>query len=280
MPTPLFTLSAFGDEAADDLETQLDILASEGVSWLEFRGAWGTNVLELERTSLQRARQLLDARGFRVSAIGSPIGKSGLDWAPSFELERLERAILAAEILDTSLIRVFSFFISAGQAPVWRDEVISRLAGLAVRAAQAGKTLVLENEGGLYADIPERCSDVLQSINSPALRMAFDPGNFVVVGIRPMAEAWPPLADWTAHVHAKDAGFADHQARPAGEGDGDLLEFLRALAARGYRGYLTLEPHFKSPDATGQPSGEAGMRVAIRALRKLLQALDEEVHTQ
>ena len=74
-----FTLSAFGDEIADDLATQLDVLHAEDVHFLELRGAWGTNVLDLDAEQLKRARQLLDERGFGVSAIASPIGKSQID---------------------------------------------------------------------------------------------------------------------------------------------------------------------------------------------------------
>src|SRR5689334_18995604 len=95
MPESLFTLSAFGDEIADDLVTQLEVLASEGISHLELRGAWGQNVLALDDAQLARAAAMLRERGFGVSAIGSPIGKSGLDQPRAFELERLERAIAA-----------------------------------------------------------------------------------------------------------------------------------------------------------------------------------------
>src|SRR3712207_8930860 len=55
--------------------------------------------------SLRQARDLLRERGFGVSAIGSPIGKSELSQPRSFETERLERAINAAEVLGTRLIR-------------------------------------------------------------------------------------------------------------------------------------------------------------------------------
>ncbi len=42
-----FLLSAFGDEIDDDLTKQLDVLASEGITALELRSAWGVNVLDL-----------------------------------------------------------------------------------------------------------------------------------------------------------------------------------------------------------------------------------------
>ena len=85
-----------------------------------------------------------------------------------------------------------------------------------------------------------------------------------------MQEAWPLLADYSTHIHIKDAVFADKSVRPAGAGDGDIPELLAALNARGYEGFLTLEPHLKIAGPSGGFSGEAGMRVAIRALRELL----------
>jgi sugar phosphate isomerase/epimerase len=201
MTQAIFTLSAFGDEIADDLETQLDVLAAEGIAALELRGAWGQNILDLDQAQLARAATLLRARGFQVSAIGSPIGKSSLDMPRAFELERLERAIAAADLLGTRSIRVFSFYVDADAHAAYRDEVLARMELLAERAARAGVMLLHENEKGIYGDTPERCRDILTTVGSPALRMAFDPANFVQVGVAPLARAWPLLAEDTVHVH-------------------------------------------------------------------------------
>jgi len=271
-----FVLSAFGDEVADDLATQLDVLASEGVHYLEIRGAWGRNILDLDAAQLKQADVLLRERGFGVSAIATPIGKSRLTEPREFELERLDRAIAVAMALDTRLIRVFSFFVEAGAQEQHRDEVLARMAGLTERAAAAGMTLVHENEKEIYGDVPERCREIMDAVAAPALRMAFDPANFVQVGVRPMEQAWPLLADFTTHVHIKDAIFTG-EVRPAGEGDGALPDLLETLAARGYCGFLTLEPHLKVAGPMGGFSGEAGMRTAIRALRKLLENV-QDVH--
>jgi sugar phosphate isomerase/epimerase len=262
-------LSAFGDEIDDDLAVQLDVLASEGVRHLEFRGAWGHNILDLDEEQLGRAAALLREHGFGVSAIGSPIGKSELTQPLDFELGRLDRAIAAAEALDTRLIRVFSFFIRNGSPERHRDEVLQRMRALTERAAAAGMTLVHENEKDIYGDTAKRCHDIVATIDSPALRMAFDPANFVQVGVRPMAEGWPLLAEWSTHVHIKDALFSG-EVRPAGEGDGAVGELLVALAERGYHGFLTLEPHLKIAGPFGGFSGELGMRTAVSALRRLL----------
>lgn len=270
MPATNFILSAFGDEITDDLASQLDLLAEEDVHYVEFRGAWGKNVLDLSTGELQSASELLRARGFGVSAIASPVGKSSLSEPVAFELERLERAIAAAQTLHTQLIRVFSFFVPPDQAHHARAEVLERMSILTNRAQQVGMTLLHENEKEIYGDIPERCLEIMRHVQSPALRMAFDPANFVQVGVHPMQQAWPALAEYTTHIHIKDALLAEGTVCPAGQGDGEIPELLNTLIARGYQGFLTLEPHLQIAGPSGGFSGEAGMRVAIRALRTIL----------
>lgn len=273
---PIFRLSAFGDEIADDLAAQLNLLAGEGIHYLELRGAWGKNVLDLTGEELARARALLDARGFGVSAIGSPIGKSSLDEPREFELRRLEQAIHAANVLGTRLIRVFSFYIPSGgtqTAQDARDEVLARLRLLTEEAARASVTLVHENEKGIYGDTAARCHDLLTTIDSPSFGHAFDPANFVQVGVQPFREAWPLLAASTTHVHIKDAHFQDGAVCVVGQGDGAVAELLDAFARRGYQGFLTLEPHLQFAGPAGGYSGPDGMRVSAQALRALLAAL-------
>lgn len=268
--TATFLLSAFGDEISANLTTQLEVLASEGITALELRSVWGTNVLDLSSVQLRQIQRLLRGYGFRVSAIGSPIGKSSLLEPLVFEHERLECAIAACEYLDTRLIRIFSFYLPPETLDAARGEVIERLGLLVERAARAGVTLLHENERGIYGEDATRCHDLLTSINSPTLRMAFDPANFVQAGVRPMEEAWPLLKDFVTHVHIKDAVFVDGSVRPAGQGDGDIPGLLAALDAGDYVGYLTLEPHLSFGGSAGGYSGEAGMRTAIHALKTLL----------
>lgn len=177
--------------------------------------------------------------------------------------------------MNTRLIRIFSFYVPPEALDAAREEVIERLGALVARAAQAGVTLLHENERGIYGESATRCYDLLATIDSPALRMAFDPANFVQAGVRPMEEAWPLLKEYVAHVHIKDALMRDGSVRPAGQGDGDIPGLLAALDSRDYRGYLTLEPHLSISGPAGGYSGETGMRTAIHALNGLLAHLPQ-----
>ena len=111
-----FVLSGFADEISPDPAEQLAVLAQESIRHLEFRGAWSTNVADLDDAHLASFRAALDDAGVRVSAIGSPIGKTSVREAFQTEKDRMKRIAEIAHELDTTLVRVFSFFIPEGRA--------------------------------------------------------------------------------------------------------------------------------------------------------------------
>ena len=286
-----WTVSAFGDEIAPELEPQLEVLAEHGLRHVEFRSAWGINVCDLSKEELDRAARLLREAGIGVSAIASPVGKAPVQGDVEDELARFRAALEAADSLGIPLIRVFSFYVPEGDQSRHRDEVLRRMSVLAGEAAVNGMTLVHENESHIYGDTADHCRDLIDGVGSPALRLAFDPANFVQVGVRPHAEAWPRLADAVAHIHVKDAvaidrdGFDPYPAqvspdrlmdsvRPPGEGDGELRPLLRELDRRAYSGFLTIEPHlaWRMPDA----SGADRFATALAALNTLISQLSSE----
>jgi sugar phosphate isomerase/epimerase len=269
-----FVLSGFGDEIAAELGEQVDTLLSESIRHVEFRAAWGQNVLDLDDEAIGRAKALLDARGVRVSAVGSPIGKVAITDDFEAHLARFRRAIWVAQQFETPLIRIFSFFLPAEEAPRWRDEVLRRLTALVRAAEGAGLTLLHENEREIYGDTPERCRDLIESIGSPNLRATFDPANFVMVGVAPFDRAYPLLRDYIAYHHIKDARLADRSVQVAGAGDGQIEAVLRAEAARGFRGFASLEPHLQIGGRYAGFSGPERFREAAGALKRLLAGID------
>src|SRR5689334_2124372 len=106
----MFTLSAFADEISPDPKIQIDILKSCGVSNIEFRSIFGTNVLALSDAQIDEFHSLLKANKFGLSAIGSPIGKTKIDEPFAPQLDRFQRAIDLAKKFGTRNIRVFSFY--------------------------------------------------------------------------------------------------------------------------------------------------------------------------
>lgn len=243
MSSATFTLSAFGDEIADDLHEQLRLLRELHIGYLELRGAWGTNVLRMDDETVAKVRRVCDEYGIAVSCIGSPLGKSPLADPLEREITNLKRIFQVAEALATRRVRIFSFYPPDTRSNARYDEYVAeattRLARLADLARSEGFALLLENEKEIVGDTPERCHAILSAVDSPYLRFAWDPANFVQVGVaQPMARGWTSLGPYVDHVHIKDALFADGSVRAAGEGDGQVGELLAALRDGGYQGFL------------------------------------------
>lgn len=269
-----WTLSGFGDEIGPDPEVQFAVLQALGARHVEVRGAWGTNVVELSDEQVEAFAAALQRWGMGVSAIASPIGKVNIADDPEDELRRLARAIAVAHRFGTRYIRMFSFYRPEGvSAQEIRDPVLKNLSSLTRLAEREDVVLVHENEKDIYGDVPERVLDLIESVGSDALRMAWDSANFVQVGVAPFTDGYAMLRPHIEYLQVKDAVAATGEVVPAGEGDGQLLETLTALRDDGYRGFASLEPHLALGHATGGFSGPALFGRAARAFGGLLDAI-------
>ncbi|MCZ2402450.1 sugar phosphate isomerase/epimerase [Paenarthrobacter sp. Z7-10] len=265
-----WTLSGFGDEIDPNPDLQASVLLALGARHIEVRSAWGVNVVDLEPDQTAALKKTLDTRGVMVSAVASPIGKVDVALDADLELERLRRVIGVANVLETKYVRVFSFYRADG-VPVedTRDDVLSRMRLLADEAERSGVVLLHENEKDIYGDTPERVLDIVESVGSPALKVAWDSANFVQVGVRPFSAGYAMLRPHLEYLQVKDALLATGEVVPAGHGDGELLETLTALRDDGYRGFASLEPHLADTHALGGFSGPVAFGQAARAFAAL-----------
>ena len=268
----MWTLSGFADEISPDLDEQVALVTSLGLRYIELRSAWDVNVLDLDDDQLRRVKTTLGAAGLGVSSIGSPIGKIAITDDNAPHLERMRHAADVAKVFGAPYIRMFSYFMPTGADPdAYRDEVITRIADLAAIAQDAGVTLIHENEKEIFGDIPRRCLDIVEAVNSPSLALTWDNANFVQCGVRPFTEAYPLLAPHVAYLQVKDALAADGTVVPAGEGDGEFRQTMRAFAAAGFDGFVSLEPHLGYGHSLGGFSGPENWTRAFRAFTAILE---------
>jgi sugar phosphate isomerase/epimerase len=273
MSTPAveWELSGFGDEIDDDPKIQIAVMQALGASHIEVRSAWGTNIVDLDEAQLRELKSLLDAADMKVSAIASPIGKVDVSLPVEHEVERLRRAVNAAQVLESRYIRIFSFYYGEDVAvESIRAAVIERMRALADVAEESGVVLLHENEKDIYGDIPERVLDIIETVASPALKVAWDAANFVQVGVKPFDDGYAKLRPHLEYLQVKDALFSNATVVPAGEGDGDVLRTVEALKADGYTGFASLEPHLAGAHGLGGFSGPTAFGIAARAFAKVL----------
>ena len=273
-------VSCFADEIDVSVDKQIALLQELGIGWIEFRSGDGKGVADYTEKEAEMLMSRLSANGIRISAVGSPIGKIDItqDFEPHFETYR--HIVELAGILDTSFIRMFSFFMPEGEEPdKFRDEVMRRTDRMVEYAAGRNVVLLHENEKGIYGDNAARCLDLMKLLYGDHFRCTFDFANFVQCG-QDTLEAYEMLRPYISYIHVKDALRENGDVVPAGTGDGNVAELLNRLDEKGYAGFLSLEPHLadfaglksleKEVKERGRTDGEEAFCTAYRALEKLL----------
>ena len=213
----------------------------------------GKNICDYTPLEVQsRLLPLLNAYGVKISSLGSPIGKIFADDKEGFHktLNTCSRIAEIAQILDCRFVRIFSFYIPKGSSPAqWRDTVIAQLNQIVDIFANANIIAIHENEKDIYGDSAYRCKDLLDSIQSPYFKMAFDFANFVQCGEDP-EDCYTLLKSNISYFHIKDAVKNQGTNVVCGTGQGKIASILhKAIFEDGYQGFLTLEPHLVLFDA-------------------------------
>ncbi len=268
-------LSAFADEISPELDEQIRVCRANGVSHFELRSVNKINVLDFDRNLKHEIKGKLAENGMGVISIGSPIGKAKIDdpWPGHFD--RFKVAVEMAEFFNAPFVRIFSYYPPKPEDDIhkYREEIIRRMSAKVEYLKNRNVTLVHENEKGIYGEKGADCQDLMQAVNSPKLRTAFDFANFVQVGEGPLNN-WQWLKPFTVHIHVKDAKLVEGTIVPAGDGDGQIEPILVDAWRHGYRGFLSLEPHLK---VAGHSHGETGpelFKVAADKLKEICRRND------
>lgn len=277
-----FTLSCFADEIDPEPKIQMDEMEKHGVRYMEVRGIRGKNISLYSLDEVKEIKNEFFARGFRVSSLGSPIGKIKItdDFEPQLAL--FKHMLETAKIFEAENIRMFSFFIPEGEDPKkYRDEVLRRWSRYIDAAKGSGIRLLHENEKDIYGEMADNCLDLIESLGSDKLKLVFDPANFIQAGEKVYPYAWNLLKKYVVYMHIKDAVAGTGKVLPVGYGDGHVKEILSDLWNSGYEGFLSLEPHLRnfvgfaelepnSPINELEEGGPKKFTIAVESLKKLL----------
>ncbi len=266
-------LSAFADEVTEDFQAQVEYLAGEKVGHIEPRFINKKSVMDLSKGELDEARKMIRDHGLKVSAIGSPIGKVKLDEPFEPHLDKFKHAVDLALFFETPYIRMFSYYAPEDKdINDYREQVMDRMAAKVEVLDGADVTMVHENEAHIYGHTAENCVDLVKTIDSPKLRLVYDPANFVwgEKMNNNVEVCWPVMKPYVVHIHIKDwkLGAADVGSIP-GEGDGQIKELLTELAAINYDGCMTMEPHLQKGGQFGGSTGPELFSKAITAVREI-----------
>ncbi len=235
--------------------------------------------------SIAHARRIaLDA--LAANGLPCPIFSVANDFAQADEtkrakaLDNIRLGIEEAGVYGAEVIRVFAGDVKEGvtfeQARAW---IVEGLAQASRLAANAGVRLALENHGTLAGrsdQVRGLIKDVREAAGNDVLGANPDTGNFLLVDAV-AHEAVAEVADLATMVHFKDfrrpkddetAVYSSLTGTPyvgaaIGEGEVDLEACVRALRAKGFDGWLSIEFEGAEDPRTAIPR-------SVQAARKFL----------
>ncbi len=286
-----FRVAVINDEIGQDFGRACEVAAREfGMEWIELRGMWKKNILNLDTKEVAEARRILEKYKLRVTDIASPLFK--VDWpgAPkskfrprgaqfnadfSYEQqgEVLERSIALAKTFQTDRVRCFDFWRLEDQAP-YRAAINAKLLDAANAAGKQGIILILENEFACNTATGAEAAQVLAAVQSSAFMVNWDPGNAAARGETPYPDGYNLLPkSRIGHCHCKDIksiAKATDAKEPGwaamGAGVIDWAGQFAALKRDGYGYAVSLETHW-----SGAATPEESTRQSWAGMKEQLQ---------
>jgi len=283
-----FRVAVITDEISQDFDHACFVAAREfGMQWVELRGMWNKNLMNLMSGEMVQAQAILKKYNLRVTDIGSPLFK--VDWpgAPlskyspkrdqfhaDFTYEQqnevLERCVEAAKAFGTDRVRGFDFWRLEDQAP-YRAAINARLREGAGALAKHNLVFLLENEFACNTATGAEAAKTLAAVTSPNFQLNWDPGNAAARGETPYPNGWDLLPkNRIGHCHCKDivmkSGGEGFEWMPVGKGIIDWVGQFRALKQSGYTLGVSLETHWKSGGTPEESSRQswAGMKADLQ----------------
>jgi L-ribulose-5-phosphate 3-epimerase len=281
-----FKLSVITDEISQDFGHALEVASKEfGLGHVELRGMWNKNVINLDEKETAEVKRLLGKFGLQVTDIASPLFKTdwpgaptskyspkkpqfGADYSFAQQAEVLERSIAAAKSAGTDRVRCFDFWRLDDPKP-FREAMDSKLRDTAAQVEKQKITLLLENEFGCNTATGAEAGRTLQAVQSPNLKLNWDPGNAAYRGEIAFPDGFANIPkERIGHMHCKDVSRkADGSFEWAAMGRGviDFVGQFRAMVQAGYSGTMSLETHWR-----GAGTEEESSRQSFAGMKELL----------
>ena len=253
--------AGISDEAGQSLDAQIRAHRELGWNCLEPRNIDGTCITDLSDEQFDQVLQQLSDADMRIVGFASQLANWARPVDSDFEVDlaELRRAIPRMQRAGARFIRCMSY-PNSKEAPLdeeaWGAEVVRRFRELARIAADGGVTLVHENCHGWGCRSPEKSIELVERVDSPALRLVFDTGNTRDQDSYAYYEATREL---TVHYHINDWKRTDEGSCETcfpGEGDSGTERVVADLIRRGYDGCLSIEPHMVAVVHLGRSADE------------------------
>ena len=255
--------SGFVDEAGRSLDEQIKATKILGWNNIDMRFVGDKNLTDISDEDFEKAYEVLTEEKITVPCFGSSIAHSGKDPRDEAQVEystnALKRAIVRMKRLGTKMIRGMAFGAPDDMTDDGLDKlIVKRLTPMVRLCEDAGVMYVCENCGGYSGKSYETIVRLVETIDSPLMKIVYDMGNTVEsynqTGKKPYKrqnawECYQAVKGHIEYVHIKDTRIDENGNRVRtfpGEGDADVKIIVEDLLKNGYDNGFSIEPHMKN----------------------------------
>lgn len=266
-PNPIGIIS---DEVSQDLEDVIRFAKEFSLDGIELRSVEGKAFKDLTEADVGAVGRRLSDSGLAVAGVATPVFKCELEDSAEIGRHRdlFKRSLEHARRLNCKIVRVFAFLRKGPSTSRDHLKQAAEHFHVLLEAVDGDDlTIGVENEATTLACTGEEMAVFLDELPDPRIGVVWDPCNILFLPGRgqPAREDYSLLADRVRHVHVKDArrenGRATEHCVELGTGDLDFASQFQQLKERDYRGWITLETHWRMQPLTAEqahlPAGHA-----------------------
>lgn len=267
----------------ETLDVLLPMAKDFGIQYLEL---WGSNLesngkpavnsFAFSDKDLEKAKKQIEDAGLTVGSISSGLGlDTKMTSDPKAFSDELVATVEAAAFFGAKVVNHYSDKIQPGLVPEI-DRLHAYFDAATKRAEELGIVLALENEAGDASRTPENMLSIVEAFDSPNFKTNFDATNYYHASCEAFPYAYELLREHIAYVHIKNGrlyrpGFCPDTKWFGGamtcepgtiyyceakDGVVNIDGLVHRLAADGYDGLCTLEPHTTRENAIQAIYGE------------------------
>jgi L-ribulose-5-phosphate 3-epimerase len=242
------------DAISQDFETAVLLGVEWGVEYFELKRLYGKRIPDINDDEVRLVQKVLHENEVKLSSLAPGLFKVPLDKELiSHEAgARFDQTVALANRLRTTAIVIFGFVRDDRHDEADAlSRIIDVFGPVADRAEREGLMLFLENDRDLWGESPASVHHILKGVNSPALRLNWDPGNLIgAFPEAPYPTGYDLVRKYVGHLHVKDAKVSQDERKfthaMMGSGDVGWVGQFERLIRDGYKGYCIIEPHFGS----------------------------------
>lgn len=215
------------------LERNLQTAVDVGVKGVQLWAVGG--VLDPENITSKKARadvaRKIESMGLAITGLCAHMPSFSDPNGLERRIERNKRSLeLSADLGAPIITGHVGHIPDDPEDPAWKL-MFQSIGEVAKHGEKVGACLAIETG----QESPEAMKKIIDAINSPGLKVNFDPANIRRFGVIHSVQV---LKDYIVHAHAKDAGKG---SSTVGTGDVPWDEYIATIKKIGYNGWHAIE---------------------------------------